>query len=82
MLKDTSKISNNKFSRINSIKSIDKISFNNVTYSINGTKIIDSLSFVINKGDKVAIIGKSGAGKTTLIDMILGLKACVSGEIK
>mgnify|MGYP001987068709 FL=1 len=82
LLKETSNISIDKYSSIDSIKSIDRISFNNVSYSINGTRIIDSLSFEIDKGDKVAIIGKSGAGKTTLIDMILGLKECVSGEIK
>tara|TARA_Y100000768_G_scaffold521_1_gene396 strand:+ start:31619 stop:33244 length:1626 start_codon:yes stop_codon:yes gene_type:complete len=82
LLKETSNTSIDKYSSINSIKSIDKILFNNVSYSISGTKIIDSLSFEIDKGDKVAIIGKSGAGKTTLIDMILGLKECDSGEIK
>ena len=63
------------------IHSIDVISFKNVSYSINSTEIIKSLSFEIIKGDKVAITGKSGAGKTTIIDMILGLKRNISGDI-
>lgn len=63
------------------ISSINKILFKNVSYSINEIEIINSLSFEILQGDKVAIIGKSGAGKTTIIDMILGLKQNTSGSI-
>lgn len=37
--------------------------------------------FVINKGDKVAILGKSGAGKTTLIKIILGFEKINTGKI-
>ena len=44
-------------------------------------KAIDGISFCINKGQSVGLIGSSGAGKTTLIDLILGLYAPQVGDI-
>ncbi len=41
-----------------------------------------NLSLRINKGDSVAFIGKSGAGKTTLVDVILGLLVPQQGDIR
>jgi len=34
--------------------------------------LIDDVSFVINKGDKVALVAKNGAGKTTLMKIVMG----------
>jgi ATP-binding cassette, subfamily B, bacterial PglK len=41
-----------------------------------------NISMTINKGDAIALIGRSGAGKTTLVDLILGLLEPKSGDIK
>jgi ATP-binding cassette, subfamily B, bacterial PglK len=41
-----------------------------------------NISITINKGDSIAFIGRSGAGKTTLVDLILGLLEPKSGDIK
>lgn len=50
------------------------ISFSNVTkYYINDL-ILDHVSFSVNKGDKIALIGNNGAGKTTIFKMILKKK--------
>ncbi|MFP4122665.1 MAG: ATP-binding cassette domain-containing protein, partial [Coleofasciculus sp.] len=43
---------------------------------------LDQISFKIKKGESIALIGKSGAGKTTLVDVILGLLELESGDIK
>ena len=43
---------------------------------------IKDLSLTLNKGDSIAFIGKSGAGKTTLVDIILGLLIPQQGDIK
>ncbi|MEQ9359221.1 ABC transporter ATP-binding protein [Coleofasciculus chthonoplastes] len=43
---------------------------------------LDQISFTIKKGESIALIGKSGAGKTTLVDVILGLLELESGDIK
>lgn len=43
---------------------------------------LKDISLTIKKGQSVAIIGKSGAGKTTLVDVILGLLVPESGDIK
>jgi ATP-binding cassette, subfamily B, bacterial PglK len=40
------------------------------------------ISMTINKGDSIALIGRSGAGKTTLVDLILGLLDPQSGDIQ
>ena len=52
-----------------------KIKLDNVsyTYKENGKKIINNLSVCIPKGEIKAIIGKTGSGKTTLIELIYGL---------
>lgn len=50
------------------------ITFSNVTkYYINDL-ILDHVSFSVNKGDKVALIGNNGAGKTTIFKMILKIE--------
>ena len=47
------------------------LEFRNISYSYNNdNRIINNLSFKINKGECVAIIGKSGAGKTTILNLI------------
>jgi ABC-type bacteriocin/lantibiotic exporter with double-glycine peptidase domain len=43
--------------------------------------VLDDVNFVIHPGDKIALLGKSGAGKTTLIDLILGLYVPNNGSI-
>jgi len=42
---------------------------------------LDGVSFIINKGQSVAFTGPSGAGKTTIVDILLGLLEPVRGEI-
>lgn len=46
------------------------ITIQNVSYIRNKKTILDSVSFSINKGDKIALLGSNGSGKTTLIDII------------
>ncbi|MBI2591378.1 MAG: ABC transporter ATP-binding protein [Candidatus Brennerbacteria bacterium] len=49
-----------------------KIEFQNVSfgYSKNQNKVLDDVSFAVNSGQTVALVGESGVGKTTLIDLI------------
>lgn len=56
------------------------IKFENVTKSFEH-KVIDDLSFDIKNGERFGIFGKSGIGKTTLINLILGLEKQDSGKI-
>jgi ATP-binding cassette, subfamily B, bacterial PglK len=63
------------------ISNFEKITFHNVECRIDNIQLIDNISFEINKGEKIALIGESGSGKTTIIDIILGLKQITSGEI-
>jgi ATPase subunit of ABC transporter with duplicated ATPase domains len=49
--------------------------------SYNGVPVIRNLSFEIHRGDKVAIIGNNGRGKTTLLKLLAGLTPPDSGKI-
>lgn len=50
------------------------ISAKNLTKSFGNRKVVDDLSFDVRKGEVFALLGHNGAGKSTTIDMLLGLK--------
>ena len=52
----------------------------NLTKSFSGRKVINDLSFEVNKGEVFALLGHNGAGKSTTIDLILGLKCPDEGN--
>ncbi|WP_311491634.1 ABC transporter ATP-binding protein [uncultured Anaerococcus sp.] len=59
------------------------LEFKNVTFTYPGSdrKIIDNLSFRINKGEKISIVGVNNAGKTTIVKILLRFFDIDSGEI-
>ena len=59
------------------------LEFKNVTFTYPGSdrKIIDNLSFRINKGEKISIVGVNNAGKTTIVKLLLRFFDIDSGEI-
>ena len=66
------------FENLNTII-FDKIHF---SYSNNNKKIFENLSLKINKGDKIAIKGQTGSGKSTFVDLLIGLQKPTRGFIK
>ena len=66
----------------NDNRKFEKLKFDNVSfYYEEHKKIFDKFSIEINRGEKIAIIGKSGSGKSTMLDLILGLIDATGGEI-
>ena len=65
-----------------SIHDIESIEFKNMSFSYNENQnLIEDLNLTINKGQKVAIVGPTGAGKTTLINLLMRFYDPVSGDI-
>ena len=58
------------------------VSVRNLTKSFSGRKVVDDLSFDIQKGEVFALLGHNGAGKSTTIDLILGLKVPEVGSAR
>jgi len=52
----------------------------NLSKSYDGEKVFENLSFKINKGDKIALIGANGVGKTTLLEILMGNLDADSGK--
>ncbi|WP_414549667.1 ABC transporter ATP-binding protein [Anabaena sp. CCY 0017] len=63
---------------------LDEIILDKLTFQYPNTtrNILEEISLSIRKGDSIGLIGKSGAGKTTLVDIILGLFIPQFGDIK
>jgi zinc transport system ATP-binding protein len=53
----------------------------NVTLGYNGKAVVSNLSFAVNAGDYLCIVGENGSGKSTLLKTLLGLKSPESGQI-
>ena len=58
------------------------VTVRNLTKSFTGRKVVDDLSFDVQKGKVFALLGHNGAGKSTTIDLILGLKTPDGGSAK
>lgn len=73
-------IDKNTIANFNEIESIE---FKNVyfTYPSADESTINNMSFKVNKGDNIAIVGENGAGKTTAIKLLCGLYYPSEGEI-
>ena len=61
----------------------DRITFDNVSFSYTpNEKIIKNLSLEVKKGEKIAIVGETGAGKTTIVKLLMRFYDIDSGSIK
>ena len=62
----------------------NRIEISELNYKYEGSKdpIIHNVNLTINKGDYIAITGKTGNGKSTLVDLITALRKPVTGSIK
>ena len=61
----------------------DEIEFRNLNFSYNNEKqILDNINLTIKKGEIIGIIGFTGGGKSTLIDILMGLLNPTSGEVR
>lgn len=58
------------------------IEFKNVSKKIGSKDILSNISFEVNKGEVIGIIGSNGSGKTTLLRLASGLSYSTSGEIR
>jgi len=57
------------------------IEFRNINLSFKSKTIFKDFNFIINSGEKIIVFGKSGTGKSTLLNLLLGFKQPESGEI-
>ncbi len=64
-------------------KGIESIEFQNVSFKYQSAEksTINNMSFKVNKGENIAIVGENGAGKTTAVKLLCGLYYPTSGEI-
>ena len=57
------------------------ISIENVTVAYGGYVLLDNINFHVSDSDKIGLVGKNGAGKSTILKMICGLQDPTSGRI-
>ena len=57
------------------------ISINNLTVAYGGFTLLNEINFHISKSDKIGLVGKNGAGKSTILKLICGLQSPTSGKV-
>jgi len=62
----------------------DSIRFKNVCFSYSGSRaqVLNDINFVIQSNTTVGLVGSTGAGKTTVVDILLGLLLSKSGQVE
>jgi len=59
----------------------EKIELEKLSFSYDNHEVLKNINLIIKKGEKVAFTGESGAGKTTLVDLIIGIYKPTEGKI-
>ncbi len=82
-LKELSLFSDSTDTFRNTFSFKDKITLDKISYQYPNApkKSLKDVSLILKKGESIGLIGKSGAGKTTLVDVILGLLVPQDGDI-
>jgi len=57
------------------------ISIEGLSVAFGGNTLFDNITYVINKKDRIALVGRNGAGKSTMLKIIAGLQAPTSGNV-
>lgn len=78
---DNEKFEKEKFGSVKVEKLQGNIKFDNVSFGYDNKKVIDKMNFEIKPNEKVAFVGKSGTGKTTIFSLITRLYHAKSGKI-
>lgn len=73
--------SNKTLPKFNKIQEFNELKLSNITFGYSNTILLDNINLKIKKGDFIGIKGESGTGKTTLIDIILGLQKPQKGSL-
>ncbi|MBE9069077.1 ATP-binding cassette domain-containing protein, partial [Leptolyngbya cf. ectocarpi LEGE 11479] len=84
LIQKSSEVKANDKAENHSLSFNSSIQLNQVTYNYPEveTPALNNLSLNLKKGQSIAFIGKSGAGKTTLVDLILGLLVPNGGDVR
>ena len=75
------RISNQYTGKLNCNEKINRIKFENVSFSYKNLKIINNLTFLLKRGEVTALIGESGCGKSTIVNLIYRLWNVDAGRI-
>lgn len=69
--------------KIDTVDNVNKIEFVNVSFGYDGSdkKVLDNVSFELNANKKYALVGLNGAGKSTILNLLLGLYDNYTGDI-
>lgn len=81
ILNDDKEFTKEKFGNIHLDKINGNFEFKNVTFGYGKKKILKDLSFKINSNETLAFVGKSGAGKTTIFNLLCKMHDIESGQI-
>ena len=57
------------------------VSVDNLKVEFGVTPLFEDVSYVINKRDRIALVGKNGAGKSTMLKILAGIQAPTSGSV-
>ena len=57
------------------------ISINSLTVAYGGFVLLNDINFHISENDKIGLVGKNGAGKSTILKFICGLQSPTSGKV-
>ena len=63
------------------IDSVQEVTFDDVTFSYEDERVLNDVSFSVERGEKIALVGPSGAGKSTVVSLLGRLQTPDSGRI-